>query len=222
METTRTVNFRGRFEFLEASEKYWREPLDVLLSLRPAMPKFVPPPPARLSDLNLVAGAGELRDAIWSWAERFQICDTWIRDAALQTVIANANGKQDGWKYAPPELEPGIVEFRIGSWIPPVSQPLGQPWEAFKKAAMKVFLAKLERYRKDTLRVWGANQPALSVHAEWAVLWQKGKSPEYIRNWNARTHMRKVSLANIQTRVAQFAQAVGLTLRHSRRMQKTI
>ena len=210
------VNFRGRFEYLEAMARHWREPLNALLRLKPTLPKWETKRPPDPSGIEIVDGGAELRDAVGSWAERFQIRDAWIRDAAVQTVIANANGKQRGWKYNPPELEQGVLEFRIGSWMPPVSKPLGQPWAVFKRAAMKIFLAKLELHRNNTLRAWGAYQPALAVHAEWAVWWQRGRSPERIRDWNERVYKRNVSRANIQTRVSEFASAIRLTLRESR------
>jgi hypothetical protein len=211
-----SVNFRGRFEFLEATTRHWPEPLNALLRLKPNLPTFGTTPPPDLSELGTVDGGSELQEAVWSWSERFQIRDAWIRDAAVQTVVANANGEQRGWKYTPPELELGVLEFRIGSWIPPVAERRGQQWPVFKRTAMKVFLTKLERYRKDTERLWGAKQSSLALHAEWAVLWQRGKSPDYIRMWNERIHQRPVSLANIQTRVSEFAKAIGLTLRASR------
>jgi hypothetical protein len=213
---TQPVNFRGRFEFLEAVERLWPEPLKAVLYLKPKLPKFGLTLPTGLSDLDAFVGTGELQDAIWSWAERFEIRDAWIRDAAVQTVISNATGENAAWKYIPPELDPGVLEVRIGSWFPMIATPDGQTWTAFKRTAKKVFERKLELYGKETRRLWGENQPALALHAEWTVLWQRGKSPEHIRNWNYRIHDRNVSLANIQTRVSDFAEAIGLTLREGR------
>lgn len=209
-------NFRGRFEFLEATENHWRQPLDALLSLHPKLPEFGLTPPARLSDLPSVAGTGEFQEAIWSWTEQHNIRDGWIRDAAVQTVIANANEARTGWAYVPPEMDAREFALTIGLWIPPVAGLHGQPWATFKRTALKYFLTKLERYRKDTALLWGANQPAMTIHAQWAALWQKGKSPEQIRIWNERTYKRDITLANIQTRVHEFAKAIGLTLREGK------
>src|SRR5580700_2586258 len=122
---TQPVNFRGRFEFLEAVERLWPEPLKAVLSLKPKLPKFGPTLPTGLSDLDAFVGAGELQDAIWSWAERFEIRDAWIRDVAVQTVISNARGENAGWKYIPPELDPGVLEVKIGSWFPMIATPDG-------------------------------------------------------------------------------------------------
>jgi hypothetical protein len=57
---------------------------------------------------------------------------------------------------------------------------------------------------------------SLGRHAVWTVLWQRQKSPEWIRNRELRVTGRSVTVANIQMRVHEFATGIGLKLREGK------
>jgi hypothetical protein len=65
--------------------------------------------------------------------------------------------------------------------------------------------------------LWGIGGKALSQPAIWTVLWQRGKSPGYIRLREHRRTGRQPTLQNIQARVHEFAESIGITLREQKR-----
>ena len=90
-------------------------------------------------------------------------------------------------------------------WIPGVAT-----WASFRADAQTRLTKQLARYRKEVNEIWGSGSPKFAEHAIWTVLWQRGKSPGWIK------HNRKLgSEANVQMRVHEFAKAIGLPLRKS-------
>jgi hypothetical protein len=108
MDAKSVPNFRGRFEFLEATEKHWTEPLASLLSFTVRLPEFGVATPATISELTTVPGCEEAAAAIRSWAKQYDIRDTWMLDAAVQTLCAKA-AREKSWL----ELLESLPDFGI-------------------------------------------------------------------------------------------------------------
>ena len=79
----------------------------------------------------------------------------------------------------------------------------------FKTEMDRAYRKQLRAYRETVANLWGDDKPHRMEQARWTVLWQRGKSPEAIRRLSAAA----VSGTNIQTRVHEFAESIGLTLR---------
>jgi hypothetical protein len=201
------INFRGRFEFLSATQRHWPE----LLASLPKSCERSPTGawPATFSELQSVLKHRECAQAILEWARRHSVEDEWILDAATQTVGLAGLGR---WHYVPSSLP--IPEFapRFGVWLPSPTTP----WSWFKNTTKHHFSRQLDEYRTTVARIWGVRKRGLEVHAGWTVLWQRGKSPEQIRIQHRRSTPVDVTVANIQISVAAFAQSIGLTLRASK------
>ena len=216
MALTQGVNFRGRFEYLEAIEEYWPE---VLRSLRAAaLAPFVAcvqvgsqPIPTTYAglrgQLSDVPGIAEVCSAVESWATSHGIRDRWMFDAAVQTLARWSQGNaEDDWAYTP-EV-PGAFNPIFGTmWLPPLT------WGEFKKATDKHYREQLHEYKNRVANAWAAGKPALLKQAVWTVLFQRGETVGKIRLREMYVGKRKVSEATIQKQVGQFAASIGLTLR---------
>jgi hypothetical protein len=217
MAVTQGVNFRGRFEYLEAIEEYWPE---TLRSLRAAaLTPFVacvqvssqPTPTTyaglrhQLSDVPCIA---DVCSAVQSWATSQGIRDRWMFDAAVQTLAVWSKGNaKERWAYTP-EMS-GEFNPTFGTmWLPSL-----MTWGEFKKVTDKQYREQLLDYRKRVACAWGSHSTAITQQAIWTVLFQRGKSPGEIRLWEMRERKRKLSEANIHVQVRAFAASIGVTLR---------
>jgi hypothetical protein len=203
-------NFVGRFKYLEAADAHWPE---LLAALREqVLPVFLTPPPRTPppGTFRELAATGEnapTTQALELWAKSNRIGDRWLLDAAVQRLAGWRRGDGlDRWAYRPPELELQAFAVEFGAWLPPLTS-----WGEFKSITTEKFRQELERYRRAHARAWGHGKKQLDEQAVWTVLWQRGLTPGQIRI--KRRAQRPVSEANIQMRVREFAQSIGLKLR---------
>jgi hypothetical protein len=217
----KTINFAARFEYLSVIEVHWPEVMKSLLlkvfpvyraCLKTSVPSTALQTLAGLSDALDRGASPEINQvevAVRKWAETHGFQDAWLRDVALQTMHNWAGGRSHSkWTYLPEELETVKFQPDFGYWIPFYSK-----WPEFKRLTDERYRRVLAQYRAEVRTLWGEGQPKLSQSAVWTVLWQRGKSPEAIRIHHLKTTKKNVSLANIQLRVHQFADAAGLSLR---------
>jgi hypothetical protein len=223
-QRTSEINFLGRFEFLDATERCWPALLSSLLAPQPAIPVFRGNPPLRFSQISAIPECDIVRHAILKWAKMHNIRDSWLYDAALQTLIAHHRSPVTHWQYEDTKLKLEVFEATIGVWIPD-GLPHGQSWQNFSNDAIENFKAQLEDYRRRTNLMWGVLRPGMRLHAEWTALWQSGYSPAKIRIWHqqmrqvstAKVRTPQVSISTVQMRVRAFAKAIGLTRRPTKR-----
>jgi hypothetical protein len=219
MTPAELINFGARFEYLSAIEAHWP---DVLLSLnRDVFPVYqisweCNPNCTALQTLaelsKASSGSGELNEgerAVRRWPKAHGIRDEWIWDAAVQTLQSWAHQERIcKWTYTPAELDTPRFQVQFGFWI-----PFFMEWPEFKRMAGERYRRELANYRARIGKLWGQHQPKLSQQAVWAVLWQRGKSPQAISFYHLRTTGERVSRGNIQQSVHAFATSVGLSLR---------
>jgi len=206
------INFRARFEYLEATVKHWPE---LLSSLPPIdiSPQVGSRWPGTIAELNQLPDYEETAEGILDWARKHGIKDAWLMDAAVQTVFEEPSLER--WHYIAPELP--IQEFAVtfGIWFPmPYMGSSPVTWAEFRKTATATFNRKLKEYHQAVEKTWGVDRPSLEQHAAWTVMWQRGKSAEQIRRYLARSK-HTVSETNIYMAVQRFAKEIGLTLRQA-------
>jgi len=214
------MNFRGRFEYLEAAREHWPELLGSLHSQ--ALARFVEFREAYRGEVPLTYSAlggsiesepkaSEVCGALKSWADEYGISDAWLLDAAVQTLAVWASGGTEmRWHYLAPEV-PAPFQPAFGTaWVPPLTQ-----WRDFKASTDKSYREQLQAYRQGVLRWWAAEAKGMPDQAIWTVLFQRGKSPGEIRLWEQRKGHR-IEEATIQMGVRRFAASIGLTLRAPR------
>ena len=214
-----TINFQGRFLFLEATEEHWP---DLLTSLPWMAWPETEPGQIRVRKFGELAGEASYQPwcaAVSKWAETHQMNSAWILDAAVETLTKTPAGSPPTrWWYMPEELPVPMFELEFKAvWLPGLSK-----WPTFKAEAQNTLVRRLEEYRKQVNEVWGSGHPKLATHAIWTVLWQCGKSPKAIQEWHQAKHQRKFDIANIQLRVLEFSRSIGLTLRQSKRVRRRI
>jgi hypothetical protein len=212
-------NLLGRLIFLRATERHWPEPLNSLLDANVVLPDFGTPEPLEVSQLMHRAGGKEVGQQIEAWADRLQLRDSWIQDAALQTLIQCARTRARIWYYHCAEMRAKSFSLQLPPWTPPsiIGTPTNmREWKTFQRNATRTFRTQLKQYRARTESVFGGDRPLLAMHALWTALWQRGKTAAQIQLWLERTHRRKVTATNIQIRVREFADDIGLTLRKSK------
>ena len=212
-------NLLGRLIFLRATERHWPEPLNSLLDANVVLPDFGTPEPFKVSQLTHRAGGEEVRQQIEVWADRLLIRDSWIQDAALQTLIRCSRTRARIWYYHCTEMRPQSFTLRLPPWTPPsiIGTPLyTSEWKTFQTNAVQALQTELKQYRARTARVFGGDRPLLAMHALWTALWQRGKTAAQIQLWLDHTYRRKVTATNIQIRVREFADDIGLTLRKNK------
>jgi hypothetical protein len=208
------INFRARFEYLEATVKHWPELLGSL-PLVDISPQAMGRWPDTIAELNQLREFDEGRQAILEWAKQHSIKDVWILDAAVQTV--SKDSARERWHYIVSELP--IQEFAVtfGTWFPMQFLESGPvTWAEFKKTAVATFNRKLKEYHQAVETTWGVERPSLKRHAVWTVLWQKGKSAEQISQYERSTEKSRVTAASILISVHAFAAEIGLTRRDAR------
>ncbi len=166
-----------------------------------------------MSQLNRPGRTG-IREAISGWARQHGIKDSWMHDAALQTLVEASQTGSRRWIYRAAEVKPEPFTFRFGPWSPLDLRAM--PWCSFRKKATSTFLSQLSDYGARVRRSCGTNRRLLELHAICTAMWQRGKSAAQIQLWLDRTYGRKVSATNIQMRVRGFADEIGLTLRKNR------
>ena len=163
MAITPPVDFRGRFEYLDAIAEHWPE---VIRALRAAaLPPLVacmhmgsPPIPTTYSGLrgqvSDTPGIKDVCSALQSWATSYGIRDHWMCDAAVQTLAVWSRGNaEERWFYTPPVSEMFTPTFET-VWL-----PLLMPWGEFKKSTDKHYREQLKDYRNRVANAWGAGKP---------------------------------------------------------------
>src|SRR2546428_455035 len=107
------INFRGRFEYLVATQRLCPE----LLSSLPETCKRGPegPWPVTFAELQSTPEHRGCARAILEWARKHSVKDEWIWDAATQTVGVLGLGR---WHYVPPSLPIPKFTPRFGVWLP--------------------------------------------------------------------------------------------------------
>jgi hypothetical protein len=207
------INFRARFEYLEATVKHWPE---LLGSLTPIdiSPQVGNRWPDTFAELTQLAEFDEVQQPILDWAKQHGLKDAWMLDAAVQTVAKGTS--RERWHYIAAELP--IQEFAVtfGTWFPmpiPALRSRALPWAEFRKTATATFNRRLKEYHQAVEKTWGVDRPSLEQHAAWTVMWQRGKSAEQIRRYLARGSKPTVTETNIYMAVQGFGKDIGLTLR---------
>jgi hypothetical protein len=207
-----SVNFQGRFFFLEAAEQHWPR----LLTTLPWREWPRMQAEGRLKSFHEVEGNplyGDWCVALLKWSEMHQLKANWLFDAAVETLTRTPAGSPPSeWRYTPEELPIPKFEMKFHAvWIPGVLK-----WPEFKAQLEKMLVHRLEEYRKQVDETWGSGRHKMHLHAIWTVYWQRGKSPKWIQMWNRKINPKSVSMANIQKSVHEFASSIDLVLRQSR------
>jgi hypothetical protein len=208
-----SVNFQGRFFFLEAAEQHWPQLLTTLPWREWPRMQAGDRRPESFQEVEDNPLYGNWCVALLKWAEMHQMKATWIFDAVVETLTtAPVGSPPPRWWYTPDELPVPTFSLEFKAvWIPGWS-----PWPEFKAELQRTLVRRLEEYRKQVNETWGSGRHKLALHAVWTVLWQRGKSPEWIQKWNRTANSKSVSMANIQKSVHEFASSMDLALRQSR------
>ena len=220
----KTMKLGARCEYLTAIEVHWPEVMKSLRQhtfpvYRRCLETTDPSTPLQsqsgLADALEDGASSQIEQvdlAVRTWAEMHGLQNLWLRDVALQTMHSWARGgPKSKWLYLPQELDSPRFQPDFGYWI-----PFYTPWPEYKRLTDERHRRELAQYRAAVRAVWGEGQPKLSQSAVWTVLWQRGKSPQAIRIHYRRTAGKDVSLANIQTRVHEFAESADVSLRASK------
>jgi hypothetical protein len=164
-----------------------------------------------------------LQSAIEEWADQYSIVETWVFEAALDTLLTYYLGSEPLeawlWRYNPrgyhPLFEP---RFSQNVWYPS-SRGWPESWEAFKKRMQSEFAKQLVAYRRmvETKFAIGKEEH-LDRDARWTVLYRKGQSVRVISN-QANLKCYSDPEQAVFRAIERFARLIGLDL--TRRKERT-
>jgi hypothetical protein len=209
------TNYGGRFLYIQTVEQEWPELLASLsrgcLAAWRSAASASQGTPLTFAELKKRAEYKRCVRAITAWADEHQIRDSWILDAASQTLayLASRDMRPPRWVYSEPEMPlPGFEMVFDAYWIPGLV-----PWSDFRKNMHQQLSAALQDYHRRVAPLWGDRGRSHATKALWTVWWQRGYSPARILRKHERRGLKKVTVANIQLGVRAFASSIGLTLR---------
>ncbi len=159
-----------------------------------------------------------LLPALQAWADRFRITDSWILEAALDTLSIFSPRQPGGidrewaWRYNTRGFHPNFKPtLETNVWYPP-EHGWQESWDAFKDRMESQFSTQLASYRRMVESKFGIGKEMMVRDAEWTVRYQKGESAIEIAESAALIGYADPEQAIFKA-ISKFATSISLRLR---------
>jgi hypothetical protein len=217
-----SVNIEGRYQYLSALERHWYKPLANLF--RDVFPFYVPPQVETIDTWDRADSESlrDFRERMTDWADSVSFRDTWLMDAAMQTMeffsrlprpVSTLDSPRRFWWYLgdgttflifSPDLDKEI-------WLPP--EHGGESWDEFAEKVTRKFTGQLSEYRSKVVRRYGLEKTDMPRDAAWTVLYQsRQKSIAELAADLSGPYKDKPQ--TVKKAIQRFSRGIGLTLSH--------
>jgi hypothetical protein len=235
------ISLEARAAYFRALNEFWPGLLEALL--RDVMPLYEP---RRLPGdawaiiietreiIQRDAECKALLDATEAWAHRFRITETWILDAALDTIMAyspKVRAPDDPWHEKPhwrytirvphPPFSPKLDN---AAWYPKQYRryPWSEDWDVFKERMESQFASQLAEYRRMVETTFAIGRDLMDRDAEWTARWQKGEAVNSITDTAGLTGYSDPEQAVFRA-IKAFSTLIGLNRRlRGQRIKPTV